>query len=357
MNTPATTLRGALRALAVLGLATATFSQLHAQGCVPVKQMGDISCSLDGLETNLMSKWSVNFNYQGFRSHRHFVGHVEQTQRAENHSEVVNVVNQVNTNITYTPNSRWSYSVNIPYFHADRSSLYEHDRVNRYWTSAKGFGDISVGAQYWLRSTMSEAKQNIAFGLSLQMPTGQTNLKDDFHTANGLVRKNVDQSIQPGVGGWGIAASFQGFQRLAESTTLYATGYYLMMPQEMNGTYRSTNPITGRDSIYDSYSWRIGVSQIFVRRHGFTGSLGMRGDGVPAMDLFGSSAGFRRPGYTISVEPGLSFMATEHDSFSLSVPVAISRSRSKSYSDIINNRHGDAAFSDFLINFNYSHHW
>ena len=83
----------------------------------------------------------------------------------------------------------------------------------------------------------------------------------------------------------------------------------------------------------------------------------MRGDGVPAIDLFGSSAGFRRPGYTISVEPALSFMATPHDSFSISVPVAVERSRSKSYADMQNGRHGDAAFADFLINFNYSHHW
>jgi len=343
----------------IAGCTALSVSSVHAQGCVPVKQMGNISCSLDGMdahETVDLSKWSVNFNYQGFRSHRHFVGHEEQTHRADEHSEVVNVVNQVTTTINYAMNSRTSFAVNIPYFHAVRSSLYEHDRVNRYSTSSHGLGDISLSGQLWLRSPLAETRTNAAFGLGLQMPTGDTNVKDWFHRSSGLERRTVDQSIQPGIGGWGIGVTGQFYHRLADNTTLYASGYYLITPQEMNGTYRSTNPLTGRDSIFDSYQWRTGITQMFVRRLGFAGSLGLRMDGVPALDLVGGSKGFRRPGYTISVEPGVSYMHGR-DSFSLTVPFAIDRSRSKSYSDIQTGRHGDAAFADFLINFNYSHHW
>jgi hypothetical protein len=347
--------RLAAQACAFLAVLAVSATPSHAQGCVPVKQMGDISCSLDGLETNSLNKWSVNFNYQGFRSHRHFVGHDEQEQRYLAGSEVINVVNQLTTTINYTLNSRTSFSLNVPYFHAVRSSLYEH-RGGRFTTSAAGIGDISIGGQMWVRNTMGEARQNIAFGLGLQLPTGNSNAKDDFHAANGLINKNVDQSIQLGEGGWGVAFSFQSYQRLGENTTLYATGFYLVTPQEMNGTFRSTNALTGRDSVFDAYNWRAGVTQMFIRHYGFSGSLGLRQDGVPALDLVGGSKGFRRPGYTISVEPGIAFM-TGHDSFSLSVPVAVDRSRSRSYSDILNNRHGDAAFADFLINFNYSHHW
>jgi hypothetical protein len=348
--------RGAVRALAVFVVTTAALSQAHGQGCVPVKQMGDISTSMAGLNHVDAGRWSVNFNYQGFRSHRHFVGHDEQQHRAEARSEVVNVVNQVTTTINYAMNSRTSFWMNVPYYHAYRTSLYEHDRVNRHETRSNGLGDISVGGQMWLRSPMSETRGNIAVGLGVQLPTGNTTVKDDFHTANGIVRRNVDQSIQPGLGGWGIAVSAQGYQRLGENTTLYASGFYLITPEETNGTYRSTNPITGRDSIYDQYQWRVGATQMFIRRLGLAASLGLRMDGVPALDLVGGDAGFRRPGYTISVEPGLAFN-TGRDSFSLTVPVAISRSRQKSYVDRINNRHGDAAFADFLINFNYTHHW
>ena len=37
-------------------------------------------------------------------------------------------------------------------------------------------------------------------------------------------------------------------------------------------------------------------------------------------------------------------------SFNLNVPVAVYRNRVKSTSDKINDRHGDAAFADYVIN-------
>lgn len=318
--------------------------------------MGDISCDLAGVETHEATKWSLNVNYLYFRSHRHFVSSEEQYHRREERTEVVNLVNQMNTSLSYQYDARTSFNVNVPYFHAVRSSLYEHDRVNRFKTRSQGFGDVTVGAQRWLFSPMSEKRTNVALGLGLKMPTGNTNVKDVFHTTNGLVRRNVDQSIQPGDGGWGLGVSAQGYQRVGENTSIYATGFYLINPQETNGTYRSTNPITGRDSVADQYQLRAGVTHVTWRRFGLTTSLGLRMEGVPALDLVGGDSGFRRPGYTVSVEPGISIMNGK-DSFSLSVPWSVRRSRQKSYVDRINDRHGDAAFADFLINFSYARRW
>jgi hypothetical protein len=148
----------------------------------------------------------------------------------------------------------------------------------------------------------------------------------------------------------------QGYHRLGENTALYGTGYYLVTPQEKSGTYRSNDPVTGRFSIADQYQLRGGVTHVVSRQHGLSASLGLRWEGVPALDIIGGDAGFRRPGYTVSVEPGISYM-TARDSFSLSVPVAISRSRQKSYADRLSGGHGDAAFADFLINFSYARRW
>jgi hypothetical protein len=76
-------------------------------------------------------------------------------------------------------------------------------------------------------------------------------------------------------------------------------------------------------------------------------------EGVPIRDILGSSLGFRRPGYVISIDPGV-FYVHGRNTLSLSVPVPLERNRRRSTSDIIDNRHGDAAFADYLLIVSYS---
>ncbi len=86
---------------------------------------------------------------------------------------------------------------------------------------------------------------------------------------------------------------------------------------------------------------------------GFGVSLGGRIEGVPAEDLIGGSNGFRRPGYAISVEPGLSY-GQGPQAFLLAVPIALQRNRLRSVPDRLEaNRQGDAAFADYLVLFSY----
>jgi hypothetical protein len=96
--------------------------------------------------------------------------------------------------------------------------------------------------------------------------------------------------------------------------------------------------------------------QLISSRRGLTASIGGRWEGVPSSDLIGGDKGFRRPGYTISLEPGVSIM-TGRSSISLSVPIAIERNRVRSHADKLNGRHGDATFADFLVNLTYAHRW
>ena len=67
-------------------------------------------------------------------------------------------------------------------------------------------------------------------------------------------------------------------------------------------------------------------------------------EGVPPEDAFGESQGARRPGFAVSIEPGLT-LGYKRASFNLTAPVAMYRNRQKNYQD----RAGDAAFADFLI--------
>jgi hypothetical protein len=70
--------------------------------------------------------------------------------------------------------------------------------------------------------------------------------------------------------------------------------------------------------------------------------------------LIGGDRGFRRPGYIISAEPSITYVAKK-TSFNLSVPFALKRDRTQSDSDkrrsVATGTHvqGDAAFADYLI--------
>lgn len=349
-----------LPAFGLAALALCATPLARGQGCVAIKQMGDDLGFHGGLlsegdmeHPTQAEKWSVNVSYLHFRSHRHYVGSVEQTQRYTAGSEVMNIVDQFDTAINYKVNPRTTVTLGIPYFSASRTSLYEHDRVNRYKMTSRGLGDIRLTAQYWLWNPAQHPKGNIEVGFGFKFPTGDTNHKDYAHTTSGLVLRNVDQSIQPGDGGFGYIVELQAYRVVAPNTTLYATGFYLLNPKETNGTRTNSaiTSVTAYMSVADQFQARLGATQQLAK--GFSVSLGGRVEGVPALDVIGGNRGFRRPGYVISVEPGVSY-THKHDSFSLSVPWAVYRNRTRSYADRLNGGHGDAAFADFLISFSYS---
>lgn len=345
---------GGLSLVLALGFA----SHAHAQGCVAIKQMGDGTCSLGGHVETVPTNWDLSVSYLHFRSHRHFVKTEEQKQRATAGSEVVNDVDQIDVSLGYRFNHRTGLVIGLPYFSAMRSSLYEHDRVNRYEMHSRGVGDMRVVVDRWVLDPTTMPKGNLSLGLGIKLPTGETNNKDYAHTTTGLVLRNVDQSVQPGDGGWGVIVQAQGFRRLNEGLSAYASGFYLINPKEMNGT-RTTSALTSLtayNSVSDQFQARLGLSYKLAAKNNLTASLGGRIEGVPAIDLVGGNEGFRRPGYVISIEPGVAF-TSGRSSFALSVPVAIVRNRIASWADKVGNRHGDAAFADYLISSSYSFKW
>ena len=82
-------------------------------------------------------------------------------------------------------------------------------------------------------------------------------------------------------------------------------------------------------SVPDLYMMRGGIAYMVNQ---FTFSGGVRMEGLPSTDLIGGSRGFRRPGYIISAEPSITYVAKKI-SFNLGVPVALARNRTQSDSD------------------------
>ena len=355
-------------------------ADVHAQGCVASRMEAPSSCpnhdSSGSMETSgsgyslMKGGWQASFGYRWFRSHRHFVGSVEQNAdnvakglaaRDRSTSEVINHVHIPALGLAYGFSPRLSLSADLPIFLARRKSPGNATRpIDR--TEARGIGDLSLMARYWVGNPKGHAPQNLAFGLGLKLPTGNDKVEDDFlatyNAATGektTVRKPVDQSIQPGDGGLGIIAEFQAFKSVGRFTA-FASGNYMSNPREQNDFLRdpttaNPSPLTAYLSIADQYAARAGVGT-YYKKLGF--SLGARLEGVPSSDLIGGDLGRRRPGYSVAVEPTVSY-SFKRTTFSASVPYMVRRVRTQSYSDKVASaesgrfENGDAAFADYVV--------
>ncbi|MGH9379962.1 MAG: hypothetical protein ACRD2Z_05065 [Thermoanaerobaculia bacterium] len=303
-------------------------------------------------------RWQVSFAWRYQKSDRHFRGTHEEANRQAEGSEVINRIHLADVSLRYNFNPRNSLTLSVPYLMAERSSpIRDTDRVvvDRSVTHARGLSDISLVGRRLLWDPTTRPRGNISVGLGVKLPTGQNNVHD---TRVSLVDgervstvQTVDQSIQPGDGGFGVVVDFNGYRQLGSSAqlALYGSATYLFNPEGKSGvqTYR------GRESeaimsIADQYLARVGLLAGPRSWKGVSVGLGGRVEGVPVHDLIGGSDGFRRPGYAVSAEPSLSWTRGSRY-FTLSIPIAIQRNRQRSVPDLRDGSHGDAAFADWLV--------
>lgn len=349
-----------------------------AQGCVGIKNMHCTAMPVldnDSTARLKQNKWQVSLGYRYFKSYKHFVGDHEQKQRVDLGTEVINISHAFDLNFSYTVSKRLVATVNFPVLFYYRSSLYEHygnsttsnPQQLRFHTNANGLGDIRLAGSYLVLNPSKNHKGNFALGLGIKLPTGQAEVQDNFHrrTAAGkdsIIRKPVDQSIQLGDAGFGFSLEAQGYQKLFKNALLYYNGFYLFNPRNTNntltrGTLTGADPLIAYFSVPDQFSFRLGMNYSFLQKKNLKALLGGRIEGIPAHDALGKSEGFRRPGYIVSVEPGLNYSRKDWG-FQLSVPFAVYRNRTKSVYDLADptgQRHGDAAFADYLVNIGISY--
>lgn len=403
---PSKTLRPSLLIIAG-GLSFVGAATALAQGCVAVRGGG--FCMLPHDESG-QEPWTVALGHRWLHSDRHFVGDVEQTQRKANGTEVINDSHFVDLGITFQFTSRVSATLTLPFVYSDRSSFYEHSGgspatgAQRGHSEAGGIGDVRLSGNVWLWDPAKHPKGNIQFGLGLKLPTGDYKATDTFSTVRGPEEHYVDQSIQPGDGAVGFSAEFYAYREILKRTSVFAQGFYLFNPKDVNGVSTEIANPRGRTitalnrtianpastpaqvataqsrlnaatalgynngysledvmSVTDQYLARAGMTVTLVESWGLAVSLGGRIEGVPVEDALGDSDGFRRPGCSISIEPGITMMKGRF-SASIYAPVALYRNRQASVADKRWDRivgggttGGDAAFADFVINTSISY--
>jgi hypothetical protein len=363
-------------------LGTAGFHSTLAQGCVAVRGGGmcTMNHALSGDGVGLQENgWLASVGYRFFKSDRHFIGDSQSRNAAglnrfEQGTEVINYSSFIDASLTYQFSARYSATVTLPYVYHVRSAPYEHSGVRRDTTSS-GLGDIRATVGAWIWDPKENPKGNLQVSIGVKAPTGDYGADDTFYQDQdptaGVniqpVRRNVDQSIQPGDGGWGMSVEFNGYRELAPRWIAYLQGYYLFNPQNVNS---SKNPTARRDagpnvggvdidngmSITDQYMARGGFTYVISRKHAVALSFGGRIEGVPVEDLNGDAGnqeGFRRPGFSVAVEPGINWMPGKWN-VALNAPLRVYANRERSYWDQIKGRHGDAAFADYLLTFSVS---
>lgn len=344
----------ALFAAVFVFLMPSKHNQILAQGCVAAHSPQPLISGLDPTSqprsTNFLHGLSVTIGFRTYSSYKHYVGTVYQAQRAAMHNQVQNHVDLYDLSLSYQLTPRWSVIADIPGMTATR---HQQGNVNTYRSG--GIGDMLVGAQAWIWRPPTESHGNIAFSMQLKLPTGINDAKGTTILSNGQKQtRPFDESIQPGDGTWGFALATEAYREFYFHTTGYFTGSWLFSPQDTTGvlTYRKQ---PGEDviSATDQYLWRGGFSHPVPKIYGLALSIGGRMEGVPVRDAFGSSNGFRRPGYVISIEPGLMY-ARGRNAFNVSGPWAMERNRKTSVTDYANHIHGDAAFSDYTVIASYT---
>lgn len=304
-------------------------------------------------------QWVGSVAYRWFKSDRHFTGDVEHPERQQLGNQVINDVHSLNISATYGINARWSATLDVPFIYADRSSLYEHDLVNRHSMHAQGLGDVRLMSDVWLLDPHKHMDGNIALGAGIKLPTGDHKAHDTVYRATGPVSRPVDPSIQPGDGGWGIILQMQAYQKIYKNLFAYVNGSYMFAPQEQSSTEFTIADVPAfaafirdeirHNTIADQYAGRGGLSYLILPDQGVSLSFGARIEGIPAADVFGGDMGWRRPGYSVSVEPGIAWSFGKN-SFSLNTPVAVYRNRVRSEPEkVLGRPGGDSAFADYSI--------
>ncbi|MBU3678233.1 MAG: transporter [Candidatus Kapabacteria bacterium] len=355
--------------------------ELRAQGCVAVR--GGTMCGTNAGNTfNLKAgEFNVVTGARYFKSFRHFRGDHEEAYRVQQGSEVINHAGSIDLSLSYGITDRLFVSAIVPLAYNDRSSMYEHGgnpkfdstgavvgtwKGDRRLTSSAGLGDVRFSVGYWLFDPAT-SESNFSVALGAKLPTGKYDVVDDFYNQgpqkNLTVPGVVDQSIQLGDGGYGITADVQGIQTIGTDLVFLSNLYYMANVTNTNGVRQRTAavsdaPDSAEFSSADQFGVRLGV--MYGMFNGWTAYLGARAEGVPSTDIIGGSAGWRRPGYVLSIEPGIGYSTSSLSVF-FSAPIAGYRNRVQNYIDKIRTQQrgveviGDAAFSDVLFNLSVSY--
>lgn len=297
----------------------------------------------------------MTLSYRYLHSENIFVGTQERPEIKAAGVEPQITANSFDVSFRYGFNQRFSTRVTVPVVNAKASTIHA-DGVRRTTGPGTQLADIRAVGTFWVFDPKTHLDGNLAIGAGVKIPTADKAATSTFFALNGPVARTADISQQPGDGAWGVILEALWYQRAFKDITAYAAGFYLLNPKNTNGVepHQSRNPADPFFmSVPDQYSVRAGLNFPLLPEKGLYMGLGGRIDGMPVTDVFGDNDGFRRPGYSVYIDPGVTFVAGRNV-FNFWVPVALSRNVQTSVFDAQRGVQTRGGVADFLILFGYT---
>jgi hypothetical protein len=331
-----------------------------AQGCVLIRESAPLFGAFSG--TYLQpGRWEMDVSVRDSTADRHYSLGVYQEQRTALGTYVINKQQQTLFSLSHAVTPRLSIAINVPVIVASWSipSPTTPTPGPRATQHGHGLGDVSVLGRMWLLDPGAHPTRNLSVGFGIKAPTGASDQTDTFVNLNGTGAgaKAVDQSVQPGDGGWGTQFELQGFAAIGR-TFVFGSVDYLANPRNVNDTSSilvglglpsATTPLRNVNSVPDQYVARLGLGMPVAK--GFGVSASWRVEGVPRYDVIGRSDGFRRPGTEMFIEPAITY-SRGNSTIAFNLPRAVYRYRAP---DPYTGANGDATFPDWVAIASYSY--
>jgi hypothetical protein len=266
-------------------------------------------------------EWEFGLSYRRLTADTWFVGSEIVPSAVPGGQPILFNINTLDLSLAYGVTSRLSFRLTVPFITGTHSKI--HADSLRHENSVTGVGDINVVGNYWLLDPVVHRGGNISFGLGIKAPTGSYHSEDELGLASKeIVQFPIHPGLQPGGGGWGVLVEAQAYQRLSGALSGYLYGAYQMSPRTLTDVKFMRSVPTSLLSVTDVYHARVGFAYDLLSQAGVSVSLGSRIDGVPVRDVIGGDEGFRTPGYSIFLDPGLA-VTRGKGSFTASVPVRL----------------------------------
>ena len=309
------------------------------------------SLGLQNQTVPIAHQWQVQVSYQYANTHQLFVGDRRDDSAGPfgvpPHRKVV----IYDLNVLYALTNHVTVDLTVPYLLSRGGTEQGTAQSHQFYEiHASGVGDMALNGDFWLSNPTKSRRISGSIGLGLKMPTGKNSAATLNHNVNPPAVRPIDESFQTGSGGWVILLRAQGAARIAEPLFAYAGGFYGMSLTEhtnvvQGGTFRA---------VPDTYSARAGLAWLLPFARGVTVSGGGRINGITRRDLIaGGNLYFRRPGYEVYVEPGVSWTSGSNTA-SVSVPLRVYQNKLDSLQDVSLHQHTGADFAPYLIIASYA---
>ncbi len=288
-------------------------------------------------------QWQAQISYQYANTDQFYVGDQRNDAAGPFGQAPVRKVNLFNLDVLYAISNRLSLDLTVPFSTGSGGNVQADLQFHEY--HAGGLGDISLQAEYWLSDPTKASRVQGSVDLGIKAPTGSYTVTGEFYSPSGNVTRPIDEAFQLGNGGWEILLRAQGTAAIGGPFFAYGSGFYGLSLNEY------ANIIEGGAlrGVPDTYSGRLGAAYLLPFLEGVVLSAGGRINGVTVKDVIGGGdLYFRRPGYEVYVEPGLTWTLGRNMA-SVSVPVRVYQNKLNSLLDISKNRVVGADFAPYLV--------